>query len=339
MEYIEKLVQMLKCNSCHSENLFFSESAFNCADCANSYSYENGVVDTFLSASESIAVIEGESQINTSKHYGSSWVSSMNEWSENNGADVRTWHYDQMEQLFKFPSRCSGIGLEGGCGHGKDTVLLARANPDALIIAVDLSDGAYVTASRVAALGINNVIVIRASMLDLPLREGLVDWLYSFGVFHHTPSTQKCFTECARVMKSDAKMITYLYSDLKEFPLLRLGVKLLNTLRPITKRLPLGVLNGLCIALAPVVFLSLTVPARILKSVGLVSLAEKIPHHHNKTVKSVIGELYDRFGAQVENRYNPSELREMHEKAGFEVQGIDRIPIWRGWVSFAEKKA
>jgi SAM-dependent methyltransferase/uncharacterized protein YbaR (Trm112 family) len=316
---------------------------FICPSCGGSLSYESETlacmcgasypiicdVPVFINISVASDVIQ-----RTAEHYGQGWVRGA---ATSDPSKTEPWHYDEMIKVRDFPVAEIGWGIEGGCGNGKDTARLALSNPDSMIIAVDLSEGAYVAQRRLQALGIKNVQIIRADLANLPIRSDIFEWGYSFGVLHHMPDPNAGLKEMSRVLKRNAQIALYLYSDLREKPMLRVGVLATGVLRVLTKKLPLVWLRFLCIFLMPFVFVFLTLPARVLKGVGLARLAQKIPHHHNKSFLSLFGELYDRLGAQIEFRYNQQTLVKLYENSGMKMIGTGQIPIWRGWVSWGRK--
>ena len=327
LDTLNRLQELVGCNKCGSEefeiNLDNEGYSLRCVQCSHRYLWREGVLD---------CTEEFENVVKrTSTHYGEGWLEDM----PNIGAPVASWQYDEVIKITHFPSQQEGIGLEGGCGHGKDTVRLAQANPNSFLVSIDLSvGGTSVTASRLAALGITNVAIIRASLLTIPLRANAVDWAYTFGVLHHTPSPQTCMAEIARVTKSGSGLAMYLYSSLHEFPIKRLLLAPVTLVRKVSHRLPLPILRLLCKVLAPFVYLCLTLPARLLRALGFSNWSMSIPHHHNESMSSVVGELYDRLGAQIEFRFSSDGIQALHDEAGLELQKLDQIPIWRGWVSY-----
>lgn len=324
---LNALRKLMHCNQCGSEELEILQGeqlqGLQCVQCSHRYLWREGVLDC---TEDFEAVVQ-----RTSTHYGEGWLEDM----PNVSSPVTSWHYDEVTKITDFPRQQNGIGLEGGCGHGKDTVRLAMANPDSFLVAIDLSEGGTrVAAARIAAQGVTNVAIIRASLLTIPLRKSVVDWAYTFGVLHHTPSPQTCMAEIGRVTKPGGRLAMYLYSSLHEFPVKRLLLMPISLVRKVTHRLPLPALRLLCSVLAPLVYVCLTLPARLLKTVGFQKWSMSIPHHHNESVSSVVGELYDRLGAQIEFRFSKDGIKTLHEGAGLELQKIGQIPIWRGWVSY-----
>lgn len=99
--------------------------------------------------------------------------------------------------------------LEIGCGNGADGVLLARAGAN--YTGVDLTPAA-VEASRkhFAVLNLLGIFQVEnAEHLSFP--EASFDWVYSYGVLHHTPHPEKTFAEIFRVLRPGGKAFLMLY--------------------------------------------------------------------------------------------------------------------------------
>ena len=262
----------------------------------------------------------------TASHFGYGWIKGKN---RKITRDTK-WHYDEMINLFNFPKNEKGIGLEAGSGGGRDTIRLALSNPNSKIYAVDISDGIEVTSKLLKKLSITNVKLFREDLAKMSIKDESIDWCYSFGVLHHLESPDKGLKEIYRVMRPGSQIITYLYSDLKEYPLLRLPLILINTMRIITTRLPMSILNIFCWILAIPIYIFINIPSRLIK-------IKFLPYSTEKDLKQVWGGLHDRFGAQIEKRYNPISIKNLYERNGFIMQDIKQIKGWRGWVSIAKK--
>jgi SAM-dependent methyltransferase len=84
---------------------------------------------------------------------------------------------------------------EIGCGPGRGTLFLARAQVD--VIAVDISRQSLLLARQRAPGG----PFVQASNLALPFRDDAFDVVVSDGVAHHTPNARASFAEYARVTR------------------------------------------------------------------------------------------------------------------------------------------
>jgi len=90
--------------------------------------------------------------------------------------------------------------LEIGVGLGADHQRFAEAGAD--LWGIDLTERAVEhSRCRLAAFGLSsNLSVADAERLDFP--EESFDWVYSWGVLHHSPDTPKAIAEVWRVLKA-----------------------------------------------------------------------------------------------------------------------------------------
>lgn len=87
----------------------------------------------------------------------------------------------------RFPSFRPRRILDLGCGAGLNTCAVAKAFPEAEIIAVDAGAGMLrYAAARAASLGITNVRWVQADIEQVPGRLGPVDLAYTAIVLHET---------------------------------------------------------------------------------------------------------------------------------------------------------
>jgi|TARA_B100001093_G_scaffold518621_1_gene604147 uncharacterized protein YbaR (Trm112 family) len=335
----KKILEILMCPKCKTDTLDLDtnyladdsnieEGLINCTNCNSSYPIIKGV-PVFVEIEDRGEVFE-----RTSNHYGSGWV----EGDESASYSVdEKWHFDELIKLFGFPKNRKGFAIEAGSGNGKDTVRLSVNNPESEIITIDISDGIFVANKRFNILNLKNIHPIRASLDQIPIKDEVLDYGYSFGVLHHMPVPLDGMKEVSRTLKKGSSFLTYLYSDLSEKPFLYFFLKPITFLRKITHKFNIRILRIFCYLMMPPVFIFLVIPSRFFKSIGLSSFAKKIPHHHNKSFNSLFGELFDRFGAQIEFRYNPTTLNKLYSDANLKMTDYENLEIWRGWVSKATK--
>lgn len=107
--------------------------------------------------------------------------------------------------------------LEIGVGLGADHQMIAQSqkptadiqNP--MLYGIDLTERAVAhTKNRFAALGLHSELQV-ADAENLPFDNDMFDMVYSYGVLHHTPDTQKAIIEVLRVLKPSgtAKIMIY----------------------------------------------------------------------------------------------------------------------------------
>lgn len=96
----------------------------------------------------------------------------------------------------------SGVILELGSGGGLDTALIARREPSARILGLDLSFPMLHRAARsLGGLGLWQVLYNQALAEELPIRGNSVDWVVSNGIFNLSPEKERIFAEIHRVLK------------------------------------------------------------------------------------------------------------------------------------------
>lgn len=104
--------------------------------------------------------------------------------------------------------------LEVGCGIGTDAINFARAN--AMVTAVDLSDGSLKLAKQRAKIfGLEDKICFyQANAEELSSRVPVepYDLVYSFGVIHHTPNPSNAIAQIKRYMTPASELRIMLYA-------------------------------------------------------------------------------------------------------------------------------
>jgi SAM-dependent methyltransferase len=116
------------------------------------------------------------------------------------------WH---IPQLVPFSETRGKKVLEIGCGNGADGTLFAQQG--ALYTGVDLTEAAVASARRhFEVLDLPGEFQIEnAERLTFP--DGSFDFVYSYGVLHHSPDPAKAFAEIYRVLKPGGKAVLMVY--------------------------------------------------------------------------------------------------------------------------------
>ncbi len=126
--------------------------------------------------------------------------------------EVEKFRYDTqpfMRELMEFDNFRGKQLLEIGCGLGTDLVQFARAG--AMVTGVDLTPASIDLVRRRFALEGLPVNAQVADAESLPFPDASFDVVYSFGVLHHTPDTQKAINEVHRVLKPGGRIVIMLY--------------------------------------------------------------------------------------------------------------------------------
>jgi SAM-dependent methyltransferase len=100
--------------------------------------------------------------------------------------------------------------LEIGVGVGTDFVRFARAG--AAVTGIDLTEHSVSLVRRRLGLeGLEGDVRV-ADAEDLPFASGSFDRVYSWGVLHHTPDTEKAVHEAIRVLAPGGRLTVMLYN-------------------------------------------------------------------------------------------------------------------------------
>lgn len=142
-------------------------------------------------------------------------------------ADARYRLEPYIHDFARFSDGRGKSVLEIGVGMGSDHQLWAEQQPLRLC-GVDLTERAIAfTSDRLALFSGLKSELRRADAENLPFPDASFDIVYSWGVLHHTPDTQKAFAEAARVLRpgGTARIMIYHTWSLTGFMLwLRYGL-------------------------------------------------------------------------------------------------------------------
>lgn len=219
--------------------------------------------------------------------------------------------------------------LEVGCGSGR--FLKYLSDKAGCLVGVDPSDAVY---AADALLGKQeNVQLVKASANDLPFADETFDFVYSIGVLHHIPDTQKAMQACVAKVKKGGHFFTYLYYNLDNRGFLFRSLFNLSTaVRKAVSRLPGKPKRIVCDALAVGFYMPFVGFSRMLKRLGVgEKVRRKIPLHgyENRSFYVIRNDALDRFGTPLEQRFTKEEVKQMMEGCGLtDVVFSDGIPYW-----------
>src|SRR5262245_24146788 len=116
------------------------------------------------------------------------------------------WH---IPEVVGFPRWSGSEVLEIGCGLGTDAINFGRAG--ALYTGVDLTEASIEIVRRRFELECLTANLRVADAEKLPFQDNSFDLVYSHGVLHHTPDTQRAIDEVHRVLKPGGTAMVMLY--------------------------------------------------------------------------------------------------------------------------------
>jgi SAM-dependent methyltransferase len=144
----------------------------------------------------------------------------------------------------KWPRKLEGeTVLEVGSGSGRFTE--QAASTGAMVVSLDYS---YAVDANYGSNGSKpNVLIIQASVYELPLRENSFDKVFCFGVIQHTPDPERTFKILPRYLKPGGQLAADIYKLASSFrgTLSRL-VPSKYWVRPFTKGVPPEKLYARC---------------------------------------------------------------------------------------------
>ena len=99
--------------------------------------------------------------------------------------------------------------LEVGCGLGSHSEQISKSG--ASLTAIDLSKTSVEATQRRFNIKSLNGKILKADAENLPFEDNSFDIVWSWGVIHHTPNTEKCAQEIERVLKPNGELRIMLY--------------------------------------------------------------------------------------------------------------------------------
>lgn len=130
-------------------------------------------------------------------------------------SDVESYRYGTygpwMPKLMEFSEHVGERILEVGAGLGTDLAQFATAG--ALVTDLELSQGHLALARENFALRGLSGEFVPGDAENMPFSDGEFDVVYSNGVIHHIPDTQRVVEEIHRVLKPGGKAIIMVYRE------------------------------------------------------------------------------------------------------------------------------
>jgi len=236
--------------------------------------------------------------------------------------------FEEYFSLFPWAALPAGaVGFDLGCGSGRWARLAAPRV--GLLHCIDASDEALGVARRNLA-SLTNVQFHHASVDQLPLADGSMDFGYSLGVLHHVPDTQAGIDACVAKLKSGAPFLVYLYYAFDNRPpWFRALWKATDVARRVISRLPHRQKNLVSDAIALGVYLPLARTAAGLARAGVDVSSFPLSAYRDRSFYVMRTDALDRFGTQLEQRFTAEQVRQMMTRAGLrDVVVADTGPFW-----------
>jgi ubiquinone/menaquinone biosynthesis C-methylase UbiE len=218
-------------------------------------------------------------------------------------------------------------GFDVGCGSGRwAKLVLPRV---AKLHCIDASFAALDVARQNLASWKNCEFHL-ASVDDLPLKDGSMDFGYSLGVLHHVPNTKSAIESCAQKLKKGAPFLVYLYFAFDNKPWWYVCLwKLSDILRKVISRCPFSVRLGTSFLLATFIYWPLARFARYVDALGFDVDSLPLSSYKSHSFYTMRTDAIDRFGTRLEQRFSKRQIEHMMISAGFEnVTFSPSRPYW-----------
>ena len=196
--------------------------------------------------------------------------------------------------------------IDAGCGAGRFAEI--ALSTETIVFAVDYSNA--VDACWKNLKNKENLHVVQADIYNLPFRSDTFDYIYSFGVLHHTPNVKKSFFSLIQKLKNGGKICVDFYrKDWKIY----LWSK--YWLRPILKNLPQEKLLKIIKKVSPVLLLISNSLNRIPKighylkyAIPVVNHKGELPLNKELLFEWTILNTFDMFSPKYDNPQNEKEV-------------------------------
>ena len=217
--------------------------------------------------------------------------------------------------------------MDVGCGSGRWSTLVAPLVGE--IHLVDPSGQALEVAKR--NLGrFPNAIFHKASVDQLPVRDGSMDLIFSLGVFHHVPDVSAAVRNCVEKLAPGGKLLLYLYYRLefrsRWFYLLW---KVSDLVRKLISRLPFTARKRVADCIAVLVYWPISRISLIASFIGINVSTFPLSIYRRSSLYLLRTDALDRFGTKLENRFSRAEIEKILFEAGLEeITFRESEPFW-----------
>ena len=193
-----------------------------------------------------------------------------------------------------------------GCGMGRWSYMLAQRSAVSEVILVDFSEAIF--AARKLFADDPRAIFFMADLLNLPFKEGSLDFAMSLGVLHHLP--EDCLKVVRMLKPLTPRLLVYLYYALDNKPFYyRLLLKMYTPIRKLTYRIKSEPIR---VAFSWVVFIFCYLPfialGYLLRPIGLSKYVPLFDEHHWAGIEGMRHSAYDRFFTQIEQRVSRKQI-------------------------------
>ncbi len=212
----------------------------------------------------------------------------------------------QLRSFLDFPiERLEGkLVLDAGAGLGRFSEI--ALNHGGHVVSVDLTRAIDVAYENLHSRG--NIHFIQADIFRLPFRPETFDFVYSWGVIHHTPDPPAAFRKLPPLVKPGGKLMVFVYASYN-----KAYRSVTEFYRRFTTRLPQRLLLKLCYIAVPLYYVSKVPVIGPFITRLLIPVSVRPPTHRWR-----VGNTFDLYSPKYAFAYDHVEVHQWFERAGLE---------------------
>ncbi|MGI8559320.1 MAG: class I SAM-dependent methyltransferase [Solirubrobacteraceae bacterium] len=221
----------------------------------------------------------------------------------------------------------NAVGFDAGCGSGRwARFVVPRVG---LLHCVDASAEALEVAKN-TLVAMTNCEFHHASIDELPLEDGAMDFGYCLGVLHHVPDTVSALKTCVSKLRPGAPFLVYLYYDLQDRPhWFRALFRVVSVARKRISRWPHWCKLAATSLIALVVYLPLARAAALAERLGRDVEDWPLSFYRDRSVYTLRTDALDRFGTRLEKRFSRDDVVTLLMNAGLtNIVVSSQTPYW-----------
>lgn len=210
---LEKALEFLCCPKCKADLEFYSnDQRYFCQACKVDYPVIDGI-PRFIEVNDAL-LSEAKQHWEASPHF--QYEAENDLYSKEYYEEQDRWRVKEIDPYsisnYKFNEVKGKVTLDIGCGSG--WVVKQAAKHGAFSIGVDFTEkAAFSTKKALETYGLNG-LAIQADAQYLPIKSNTIDRVFSIGVLHHIPDTEKGIAEAYRIIKPNGTAFISLYGKL-----------------------------------------------------------------------------------------------------------------------------
>lgn len=236
--------------------------------------------------------------------------------------------FDAYFKIFPWESLVpDGLGFDLGCGSGRWAKFVAPRV--GTLHCIDPSEEAIQVARRNLKDHPNCQFHV-ASVENIPLSDGSMDFGYAIGVLHHVPNVSEAIKSCVAKLKHGAPFLMYVYYAFENRPgWFRAIWRISEFMRHTISKFPFFLKYSITLGIAALIYYPLARLSLILEKMGFNVEMVPLSPYRKRSFYTMRTDALDRFGTHLEQRFTCNQIREMMQIAGLErIEFSQSFPYW-----------